>query len=177
MAKKAKLILPDREIDLPVVIGTQREKAIDISKLRSETGYITLDPGYGNTGSCKSAITYINGEKGILKHRGYPIEELSEKFSFIEVAYLLIYGELPKKNPLNEFRTKIHDYSLIREDMKYFFHNYPRSAHPMAILSSMVTSLSIFNPELLKPEMTDEERDLSICHLLSKLRGFSCFCI
>lgn len=178
MTKTAKLILPDKqEIELPIIIGSENEHAIDISKLRSQTGYITLDPGYGNTGSCLSSITYIDGENGILRHRGYAIEDLAEKSTFIEVAYLLIYGSFPKKEQLEKFRTQIRKYSLIHEDMKEFFSAYPRAAHPMGILSSMVCSLSAFNPELLMPNVatTEEDRNLIITHLLSKVRVLAAF--
>jgi citrate synthase len=171
----AKLILPDREIELPIIIGSENEKAIDITKLRDSTGYITLDPGYGNTGACLSDITFIDGDAGILRHRGYAIEELAEKFTFIEVSYLLIYGNLPTAEELLAFRSRIRNYSLIHEDMKNFFNNYTRGAHPMAILSSMVCSLSGYSPELLKPNMSPEEIDLNITHLMSKVRVLAAF--
>lgn len=175
MGDTAKLILPNREIELPIIIGTENEHAIDIRKLRQETGYITLDPGYGNTGSCESTITFIDGEKGILRHRGYAIEELSAKFSFIEVAYLLIYGHFPSGDQLDKFRTRVRNYSLVHEDMKAFFGGYPKKAHPMGILSSMVCSLSAFYPELLTPDITEEEQDLTITHLMSKVRVLAAF--
>lgn len=167
---KAKLILPDKEIELPIIEGTEGEKAIDISNLRNSTGYITLDPGYGNTGSCESAVTFIDGDIGILRHRGYPIEELASKFKFLEIAHLLIYGELPSKEELDTFRYKIRNHSLLHEDMKGFFANYPKRAHPMAILSSMVCSMSVYHPELIKSEMSEEEFDTAACHLMSKVR-------
>ena len=171
MTETAKLILPnDQTIELPIITGSEQEKGIDISTLRKETGYITLDPGFGNTGSCTSAITYIDGKAGILRHRGYPIEELAKKFSFVEVAYLLIYGALPTSDELINFRHELRNYSLIHEDIKSFFGNYPRGSHPMAILSSMVCSLSAFNSELTKPDMTEEEIDTTIAHLMSKVR-------
>jgi citrate synthase len=140
----AKLILDGKEVELPVISGSENEKAIDIRQLRSETGYITLDSGYGNTGSCLSAITFINGEKGILRYRGYPIEELAQRCSFLEVAYLLIYGELPDAATKASFEQEVTRHTLIHEDMKKFFEGYPRNAHPMAILASMFCSLSTY---------------------------------
>ena len=182
MSTTAKLILPSvndknqmQEIELPVIIGSENEHAIDISKLRGQTGYITLDPGYGNTGSCESAITFIDGEKGILRHRGYPIEDLCKKFTFIEVCYLLIYGHFADEEELKKFRAGIFKESLLHEDMKNFFLNYPRSAHPMAILSSMVCSMSVYNPELLEYNMTDEQKDKTFAHLLAKVRILAAF--
>ena len=139
-----KLSLPDQQLELPIVLGSEGEKAIDIRKLRSETGYITLDSGYGNTGSCLSGITFIDGEKGILRYRGYPIEELAQKRSFLEVAYLLIYGELPDAKTRDAFQETVTRHTLIHEDMKKFFEGYPRNAHPMAILASMFCSLSTY---------------------------------
>ena len=129
-----------------MVTGSEAEVAVDISQLRAATGAITLDNGYGNTGSCKSAITFIDGERGILRYRGYPIEQLAESTSFVEVAYLLIYGHLPTVSELERFERDLTYHSLIHEDMKKFFEGYPPTAHPMAILSSMVTSLSSYYP-------------------------------
>jgi citrate synthase len=140
----AKLVLEGKEVELPVVTGSEQEKAIDIRQLRSETGYITMDSGYGNTGSCESAITFIDGEKGILRYRGYPIEELAARCSFLEVCYLLIYGELPDAKTKEEFESAVTRHTLIHEDMKKFFEGYPRNAHPMAILASMFCSLSTY---------------------------------
>ncbi|HID24556.1 MAG TPA: citrate (Si)-synthase, partial [Planctomycetaceae bacterium] len=159
----AKLILEGKEYELPVVKGTEGEIAIDITKLRAQTGAITLDSGYGNTGSCKSAICFINGEKGVLHYRGYPIEELAENCSFPEVAYLVIYGELPTKQQLEEFETNLRQHSLIREDMKKFYEGYPPTAHPMAILSAMIGSLSTYYPS-----GDGEDLDLNIVRLLAK---------
>lgn len=176
MSDTAKLTFPNgEEIELPTITGSEGEKAIDISKLRAQTGYITLDPGYVNTGSCESAITFIDGEKGILKHRGLSIETLTEKSTFLEVAYLLIYGSLPDAESFKSFRSKIGYHSLIHEDMKTFFNNYPGQAHPMAILSAMVCSLSVYHPELLKPDLSVEERDHTITRLLSKVRVLAAF--
>jgi citrate synthase len=164
-----------KKIEVPVVVGSEGETAIDVGRLRADTGLITLDPGYVNTGSCLSTITFIDGEKGILRYRGIPIEQLAEQSTFVEVAYLLIYGTLPKEDALLRFRQKIFHHSLIHEDMKNFFNNYQANAHPMAILSSMVCSLSAYHPELLQPDQTDRERDQTITRLLSKVRVLAAF--
>jgi citrate synthase len=175
MSKMAKLELEGKTYELPIVVGTANEKAVDISKLRAQTGYITLDSGYMNTGACTSKITFLDGEKGILKYRGIPIEELSEKATFLECAYLLIYGKLPKVEELKNFREGIKLHSFIHEDMKNFFNTYPSRAHPMAILSSMICSLSAYYPELLKPDQTAQERDATITRLISKVRVLAAF--
>ncbi len=152
---------------LPVITGSENEKAIDISSLRKKTGLITLDPGFANTGSCKSSITYMDGEKGILRYRGYPIEQLAEEASFVEVAYLLIKGELPTQEQLTRFSVLLNDHSLVHEDMRWFFGNFPRASHPMGILSSMVNTLKSFYPYL---EATEEEIDITVTRLISKVR-------
>ncbi|MDB5039063.1 MAG: citrate synthase [Bacteriovoracaceae bacterium] len=175
MATTAKLELDGKTVELPIVIGSEGEKAIDISKLRASTGFVTLDSGYMNTGACTSAITFLDGEKGILKYRGISIEELSDKVSFIECSYLLIYGHLPNQTELKNFREGIKYHSLIHEDMKNFFNTYPSHAHPMAILSSMVCSLSAYYPELLKPDQTEEEKNGTITRLISKVRVLAAF--
>jgi citrate synthase len=167
----AKLTLNNNEYDLPIVVGTENEVALDITKLRSQTGAITLDSGYGNTGSCQSAITFIDGERGILQYRGYPIEELALKSNFVEVCYLLIYGYLPSKSLLEDFKYRLTHHSLIHEDMKKFFEGYPPTAHPMGILSSMVSSLSAFYPE--SDFKTDME--INIIRLLAKLKTIAAF--
>ncbi len=169
MSEKAILQLEENSYELPVVIGTEAEKAIDISKLRDVSGYITLDSGYKNTGAVQSAITFLDGEKGILKYRGYSIEELAEKSTFIEVAYLLVYGNLPNKDQLNAFLYQISRHTLIHEDMKKFFDGFPSKSHPMGQLSSLVCSLSAFYPESLHPHPTVEELDLTIIKLLAKM--------
>ncbi len=169
MSETAELILEGKSYKLPVITGTENEKAIDISKLRDETGYVTLDSGYKNTGATKSAITFLDGEKGILKYRGYPIEQLAEKSTFIEVAYLLIYGELPTKTELDNFTYEMSRHTLIHEDMKKFFDGYPSKAHPMGQLVSLVCSLSSFYPESLDANPTQEELNLSIIKLLAKM--------
>jgi citrate synthase len=167
----AKLILKGKEYSLPVVEGTECEAAVDISKLRAQSGAITLDSGYGNTGSCKSAITFIDGEKGILHYRGYPIEDLAKHSNFVEVSYLLIFGKLPSKKELQDFQKQLTYHSLIHEDMKKFVEGFPRTAHPMGVLSSMVASLSAFYPEV------DYQTDvnLNIIRLLAKLKTIAAF--
>jgi len=169
MSETASLKIGDKTYDLPVIEGTEGEKAIDISKLRDQTGYVTLDIGYKNTGATQSAITFLDGENGILKYRGYPIEQLAEKSSFIEVAYLLIYGNLPTEQQLADFQTHISRHTLVHEDMKKFFDGFPSKAHPMGQLSSLVCSLSAFYPESLKPNQTEAELDLSIIKMLGKM--------
>ncbi len=164
----ARLILGGQEYELPVVRGTEGEMAIDISSLRKTTGYITLDKGYENTGSCRSAVTFIDGEKGILRYRGYPIDELAAKSTFTEVAYLLLYGELPNRTQLEEFSTFLNESSLIHEDMLHFFVGFPRGSHPMGILATTVASLSTFYPV---PEVMDEKAERQIlANLISQVR-------
>lgn len=169
----AKLILPGgKEHQLPVVVGTEDEHAIDIRSLRQDTGYITLDSGYMNTGSTASAITYLDGEKGILRYRGYSIEELAEKSDFVEVSYLLVYGKLPTKTERETFGKALTRHSLIHEDMHQFFAGYPPTSHPMAVLSSMVTSLSAYYPDSLD---RNSAVDLHITRILSKVRTIAAF--
>jgi citrate synthase len=167
----AKMILDGKEFEFPVTVGSEGEMAIDIAKLRAQTGAVTLDPGYGNTGSCESAITFIDGEKGILRYRGYPIEQIADKASFIEVCYLLIYGALPNKPELATFTDNLTRHTLIHEDMKKFFEAYPPSAHPMAILSAMLVSLSAYYPDTDDPEVID----LNIVRLLAKTKTIAAF--
>jgi citrate synthase len=162
-----KLIYGDQEFKLPVVEGSEGEKAIDISRLRETTGLITLDPGYANTGSCTSAITFMDGEEGILRYRGIPVADLAEKATFKETAYLLINGRLPNRDELTRFSVLLNDHSLVHEDMRAFYENFPRSSHPMGILSSMVNALRSFYPELLNLE---EEINMTVTRLLSKIR-------
>ena len=174
MGDTAKLEMEGKSIELPIVSGTQNEKAVDITKLRSETGFITLDSGFGNTGSVQSSITYIDGEKGVLKYRGIPIEELAEKSDFVETSYLLIYGRLPSAEELANFRKDLTYHSLIHEDMLRFYDGYPTRVHPMAILSSMVCSLSAYYPDSLDPnDMSQVDR--IIPRLLSKLRTIAAY--
>jgi len=167
----AKLILDGQEYELPVVIGTEGEKGIDISQLRAHTGAITLDPGYGNTGACESSITFIDGEAGILRYRGYPIEDLAGKARFTEICFLLIFGHLPSSGELERFESRLTHHSLIHEDMKKFFEGFPSSAHPMAMLSSMVASLSAYYPDHVKTD----DIDLNVVRLLAKAPTIAAF--
>ena len=171
--KKAFLELDGQRIELPVIVGSENEMAIDVSSLRAKTGAITFDPGFGNTGSCQSAITFIDGEKGILRHRGYDIAELAEKASFVETAYLLIYGELPTISQLTVFSKLLNRSSLIHEDMHHFFNGFPRTAHPMGILSTMVASLSSFCPF---GEVRNKDEELQVfANLISQVRTIAAF--
>ncbi|MCS7048135.1 MAG: citrate synthase [Verrucomicrobiae bacterium] len=174
MAKTAKLELDGKVYELPVVVGTEGERAIDISRLRAETGYITLDDGYANTGSCVSQITFIDGERGILRYRGYPIEELAEKSGFIETAYLLIYGHLPTSAELRRFSDLLTENELLHEDMKFHFEGFPPNAHPMAILSSMINAASCYHPRLMEG-YNPEHFDLQCARLMSKVRTIAAF--
>jgi citrate synthase len=175
MTEVAELKIDGKVHVLPIVVGSEGEKAIDIRKLRSETGgYITLDSGYGNTGSCTSSITFIDGEAGILRYRGYPIEQLAEKSTFVETSYLLIYGRLPSKAELDNFRGLLTRHSLIHEDMLHFYDGYPSTAHPMGILSSMVCSLSSYYPEWLDPH-DKSQVDALIPRVLSKIRTIASY--
>jgi len=167
----AKLTLKGKDFELPVVEGTEGEVGINIRSLRSQTGAVTLDTGYGNTGSCESAITFIDGERGILRYRGYPIEQLAEKSSFVEICYLLIYGKLPTKAEFNDFQHKLTYHSMLHEDMKKFFEGYPPSAHPMSVLSAMTASLSAYYPD--GEEHAD--LDMNIVRLIAKLKTIAAF--
>jgi citrate synthase len=169
MSETAKIILEGNTYELPVIVGTENEKAIDIAKLRGQSGYITLDTGFKNTGSTKSAITFLDGENGILHYRGYPIEQLAEHSNFMDVAYLLINGSLPNKEQLDSFEDNIRRHTLVHEDMRQFFMAYPHKAHPMGILASTVCSLSTFYPESLDPNRGQEGVMLTIYRLLAKL--------
>lgn len=169
MSEIASIILSDKKYDLPVVTGTENEKALDISKLRDQTGYITLDSGYKNTGATKSAITFLDGEKGILKYRGYPIEQLAEKSSFIEVAYLLIYGELPTQPQLDEFEALLQEHADIPEELKSILSAFPAEGHPMGKLCSIMGSLSAFYPESLKLGASKAEKNLTLIKLVAKI--------
>ncbi len=175
MDKKAKLTIDEKTVEFPIVVGTEGEKAIDISKLREETSYITLDPGFSNTGSCQSAITFIDGENGVLRHRGIPIEQLAEKSRFIEAAFLVIHGKLPTQKELDDYSKGFNRHSMIHEDMKHIFGGYPPTAHPMAILSAMVCSLSCYYPELINPNPTEEDIDNIAIELMAKVRTISAF--
>jgi citrate synthase len=164
----ANLRIGDRELELPVVTGTEGDDALDISALRGETGLITFDPGYGNTGACSSAITYLDGEKGILRYRGYPIEQLAERSTFLEVAYLLIWGELPTREQLDRFVAEVTHHTLIREEMRHFFDSFPADAHPMAVLASGTVGMSTFYPDsqnIFDPDAVE----VTINRLIAKL--------
>ena len=169
MSDFAELHFEGEVYKLPVVEGTENEKALDISKLRGQSGLITIDPGYKNTGSTESAITFLDGEKGILRYRGYPIEQLAEKSSFLEVAYLIIYGELPSAEELKKWETEITYHTLIHEDFKVLLEGFPSNAHPMGVLSSCVTALTAFYPDSLDPVRSKAEVRISIVRLMAKL--------
>ncbi len=169
MAEVAKLELDGKTYEFPVIEGSENEKAIDISKLRASTGYITIDPGFKNTGSTKSGITFLNGEEGILRYRGYPIEQLAEKAEFLEVAYLLIYGDLPTTAEYAEFKNEITQHTLVHEDMRIFFEAYPAKAHPMGILAASLSTISTFYPESQDPNRPQEAVDLTIHRLMAKV--------
>ena len=169
MSETVQVIIDNKTYELPIVEGSENEKAIDISKLRAQTGYITLDTGYKNTGATTSGITFLDGEKGILRYRGYPIEQLAEKADFLEVAYLLIYGELPSKNEYSDFKINITNHTLIHEDMRVFLEAYPTKAHPMGILAASLSTISTFYPEAQDPNRPKEAIDLTIHRLLAKV--------
>ena len=169
MAKKAELHYDGKKYDLPVIIGTENEIAIDISKLRKEAGIITLDKGFKNTGSTESAITFLDGEKGILRYRGYSIEDLAEKSTFLEVAFLLIYGELPNIQELDNFKEEISKHTLVHEDVRAILDGFPSKSHPMGVLSSLVSSLTAFYPKSLDPNRSAEEVNGTIIRSIAKL--------
>ncbi len=169
----AVLTLDNKTYEMPTMMGVEGERAIDISKLRNQSGYVTLDDGYGNTASCESGITYIDGEQGILRYRGYPIEELAEHSRFVEVAYLLLHGDLPNSQQLSAFSTHLNESSIIHEDMHHFFNGFPRGSHPMGILATMVASLSTFYP---LPDQLDDSTEMQIVvNLVSQLRTIAAF--
>ena len=169
MGKKAELHYEGIVYEIPVVTGTENENALDISKLREQSGLITLDRGFKNTGSTESAITLLNGEEGILRYRGYSIEELAEKSSFLEVSFLLIYGELPNKTELEKFNKDIAEHSLVHEDVKSILDGYPSKAHPMGVLSSLVSALTAFYPKSLDPNRSKEQINGTIIRFIAKL--------
>ncbi len=174
MAETARLQAGDQRVELPVVVGSEGEKAVDIANLRAETGYIALDPGYGNTGSCQSDITFIDGDAGILRYRGYAIEDLAEYSRFIEVAYLLIWGELPNAAQLDEFSALLTKHQMLREGLKQHFSLFPPNSPPMAVLSSVLNALSCYYPELL--EIQDEETFIeAAARIMSKVRTIAAY--
>lgn len=163
----AELLIDGQSVELPVIEGSENEKAVDISKLRAASGLVTIDPGFKNTGSTKSAITFLDGEKGILRYRGYPIEQLAEKSDFIEVSYLLIYGELPTQDQYNSFTDRITKHNNLHEDFKTILSGFPSTAHPMGVLSAMVSSLTAFYPGAINTDVDDT--DITISRLMGKL--------
>jgi citrate synthase len=174
MDNTAELKLDGKTYTLPTVEGSEKERAINIASLRADTGYITIDDGYGNTGSCQSKITFIDGEQGILRYRGIPIEELAEKSSFIEVVHLLIMGHLPNSAELRRFSDLLTQNELLHEDLKFHFEGFPPHAHPMAILSSMINAVSCYYPELLQPEQK-EHFEVEAARLISQVRTIAAF--
>lgn len=174
MSETAKLELDGKAVELPIVVGSEGEKAVDISALRNNTGYITLDDGYGNTGSCASAITFIDGEQGILRYRGIAIEELAEHSTFVETAYLLIYGRLPTRAELRRFSELLTQNENLHEDMKHHFEGFPANAHPMAILSAMINTSSCFYPGLMVAVNRDRF-DVHAARLISQVRTIAAF--
>jgi citrate synthase len=174
MAEKAILKIGDKEYELPVIEGSEKEKAIDITKLRGQSGYVTIDSGYLNTGACTSAITFLDGELGILRYRGIPIEQLAEKSTFTEVAHLLIYGKLPSHNELQVWNQSLTKHTLIHEDLKRLFSGFPKDAHPMAIMSCMIASLSTYYQDSYDPE-NPQHREISIRRLLAKFPTIAAF--
>jgi citrate synthase len=169
MTKNATLTYEDMTIELPTVVGSEAETAVDISQLRAKSGLITLDSGFANTGACMSNITFIDGEQGILRYRGYPVEELAERSTFVETAYLLIFGELPTATQLADFRRLLGQHEFIHEDMLHHFDGFPRNAPPMAILSAMINALGCFQPEIMQPE-ENEHFMQAAARLMSKVR-------
>ncbi|MHA7129349.1 citrate synthase [Algoriphagus namhaensis] len=173
MSENAKLTFKGQEYEFPVVTGSENESAIDIAKLRGSTGLITLDPGFKNTGSTSSAITFLDGEEGILRYRGYRIEDLAEKSSFLEVSYLLIYGELPTQEQYEAFSKEITHHTLVHEDIKKILEGFPSNSHPMGVLSSLICALTAFYPDSLTPNRSEEEINLSIIRLIAKMPTFA----
>jgi citrate synthase len=167
MSKIAVLELEGKKYEFPVIVGSENEVAIDVNKLRDLSGAITLDPGYKNSGSCKSEITFLDGEEGILRYRGYAIEELADKANFLEVSYLLIFGELPTKQQLEDFETNIRKYTLVNEEMKNIIDGFPKTAHPMGVLSSLTSALTAFNPKSVNVE-NEKEMYEAVCKTMGK---------
>jgi len=175
MSEKATLHIGDKRYDLDVITGTENERCLDIQKLRSTTGYITMDPGFGNTGSCFSSITYVDGAKGILRYRGYSIEEIAQKATFVEAAYLILYGELPTQSQLKAFDNALNEHAALHTNLKHHFSGFPKDAPPMAILSAMLNLVSCFHPAILEVHSDGPEFDRAAALLLSKVRTISAF--
>lgn len=167
MSKTAILTYEGKEYEFPIIVGSENEPAIDIDQLRALTGAITLDPGYKNSGSCKSEITFLDGEEGILRYRGYSIEDLAEKADFLEVSYLLIFGELPTKTQLEKFENDIRKYTLVNEEMKNIIDGFPKTAHPMGVLASLTSALTAFNPKSVNPH-NEKEMYEAVCKTMGK---------
>jgi citrate synthase len=174
VTEKAEIRSGDTTFEAPIIVGTENERAIDVQNLRAKTGLVTLDPAFMNTASTKSGITYLDGEKGILRYRGIPIEQLAEHSTFVETAYLLIYGNLPTEKELAHFSDRLTRHSLIHEDMKHFFEGFPSGAHPMAVLAAMVVSLGTYYPDALDVDNKDQV-DVTIARLISKVRTIAAF--
>jgi citrate synthase len=175
MAEVAKLIVAGQELEFPVIEGTENEKAIDISTLRGKTGYITLDSGFMNTGSCKSSVTFLDGEKGILHYRGYQIDQLAEKSNFSEVSYLLINGKLPSAVELKTFNDKIGQCSKLPQGIKNILDQFPRNAHPMGVIASVTSALSAFYPEFIEQDLTADQKDKVIAQLMAQVKIISAY--
>ncbi len=175
MGEKAILTIDGKEYDFDMATGSENERCIDFQTLRSRTGCITMDPGFGNTGSCYSSITYVDGAKGVLRYRGYPIEEIAEKASFTETAYLILYGELPTQEQHREFSNRLREHAPIHTNLEHHFSGFPKSAPPMAILSAMLNLVSCFHPEVLEVPTTGEQFDRTASLLLSKVRTIAAF--
>jgi len=173
MSETVKFSYGGKDFELPIIEGTENEKAIDIAKLRAQTGLITIDPGFKNTGSTTSSITFLDGELGVLRYRGYNIEELAEKSTFLEVAYLLIYGDLPTQSQYEKFTREITTHTLVHEDIKKILDGFPSNSHPMGVLSSLICSLTAFYPESLDPTRNEDAVNLSIIRLLAKMPTFA----
>jgi len=173
--KTAVLQLPGEEVKLPIISGTEEEQAIDITRLRDQTGCITLDPGYSNTGACESKVTFIDGENGVLRYRGYPIEELAERSSFVETAWLLIFGELPTASQLSKLRQLLTEHELLHEGMRYHFEGFPPHGHPMAMLSAMINACGCYHPELLETDLDEDRLLTAAAILMSKVRTIAAF--
>src|SRR5690606_40735018 len=170
MSETAKYVLDEQTIELPVIVGTEGEKVIDITKLRSTTGYITLDNGYMNTGSCTSDVTFLNGEKGILRYRGIKIEDLAAKSNFIETSYLLVNGELPTARQLEFFKEKITSFATLPNGITRMLDTFPRDAHPMGVLSATVSALSAYYPDFLEPNLSDSDKDRMVAQLMAQVK-------
>lgn len=171
----ATLEFQDQTVELPVSVGTEGERSIDIGKLRSSTGLITMDHGFMNTGSCVSSITFLDGENGVLRYRGYPIEELAEKADFMEVSYMLIYGDLPSREQLNWFKEKIAAHSETRKEVKQLIQTFPKDSHPMAVLSAVTVALSGFYPDLCDPVLSDEKKNTIMAQMMAQVKNISAY--